>query len=80
MPFVMPGVASDGSRLLMVWRRTSQGERWLAIMQLSSALWDGVLPENLDQEMLNKAIALIDRSTRYSCRLSVGLLERLSPS
>jgi len=60
MPFVMLGVASDGSRLLMVWRRTHQGERWLAIMQLYSALWDGVLPENLDSEMLEKAIAVID--------------------
>jgi hypothetical protein len=61
MPFVASGAASDGNGILMIWRRTPQGERWLAIMQLRSALWDGVLPENLDQEMLDKATAVSDR-------------------
>jgi len=60
MPFVKSGLVSDGKRILMVWRSTPQGERWLAIMQLYSALWDGVLPENLDSEMLEKAIAVIE--------------------
>jgi hypothetical protein len=61
IPFVGSGVVSDGKRILMIWRRTPQGERWLAISQLCSALWDGVLPENLNREMLDRATAVADR-------------------
>ena len=61
MPWVASGAASDGNRILMIWRRTPRGERWLAISQLYSALWDGVLPENLDREMLDRATAVADR-------------------
>lgn len=61
MPFVKSGVVSDGNRILMIWRRTPRGERWLAICQLYSALWDGVLPESLDREMLDRATAVADR-------------------
>ena len=61
MPWVASGAASDGNRILMIWRRTPRGERWLAIMQIYAALWDGVLPENFDPEMLNRATAVADR-------------------
>jgi Zn-dependent protease len=61
IPFVVSGAASDGNRILMICRRTPRGERWLAIMQLYSALWDGILPENLDPEMLDRATAVADR-------------------
>jgi hypothetical protein len=60
MPFVRMGAVYDGRRMLTILRKTPQGERCLAIMQLCTALWDGVLPEKLDQEMLKKATAVID--------------------
>jgi hypothetical protein len=60
IPFVRMGAVSDGCRILMALRKTPQGERWLAIMQICAALWDGVLPEQLDPDLLKKATALVD--------------------
>lgn len=60
VPFVRTGVVSDGCRIWTILRKTPEGERWLAIMQMCTALWDGVLPEKLDPEMLKKATAIVD--------------------
>jgi Zn-dependent protease len=60
IPFARIGAVSDGRRIFDVLRRTPKGERWLAISQLTSDMWDGVLPINFDQEMLQKATAVLD--------------------
>jgi hypothetical protein len=60
VPFVRTGVVSDGRRIWTILRKTAEGERWLAIMQLCTALWDGVLPEKLDPEMFKSATAIVD--------------------
>jgi hypothetical protein len=60
IPFVRRGAVSDGYRILVTLRKTPRGERWLAIMHLCTALWDGELPEKLDQELLKRATAHVD--------------------
>jgi hypothetical protein len=61
LPFVRRGAVSDGKRLVMVLRRTRQGERWLSIHKLSADLWKGVQPEDFDPEVLRPSLQFSDK-------------------
>jgi len=53
---------SDGAFLWALFRHPAHAERWLSIMRLRSDTADGVLPESLLTEFLNKATAIRDAS------------------
>ena len=62
IPFRRLALISDGKRMLMLLKNGGQGERLLAIWQLSAELQSGVEPENLSPDFLAKAIAVKDES------------------
>jgi hypothetical protein len=62
LPFRNRAVHSDGSRLLMLLRNRTRGERWVALMKLVAELRDGAMPESLSPDYLRKATALRDAS------------------
>jgi hypothetical protein len=47
----------------MLLRQTERGERWLALLHLGGELADGVLPESLSADFLDRAIAVRDESS-----------------
>ncbi|RPJ57133.1 MAG: hypothetical protein EHM23_21530 [Acidobacteria bacterium] len=53
---------SDGTFLWALVRDRSRAERWLALMRLSSDSMEGVLPELLPVDFINKAVAPRDDS------------------
>jgi hypothetical protein len=62
VPFRFISVLSDGKRIWFLLSHKQKGERWLAVTQLVSALMNGVLPEQMDQEMLKAAVSFVDDS------------------
>lgn len=62
VPFRFISVLSDGMRIWFVLSNRQKGERWLAVTQLATALMNGVLPEQMDQEMLKSAVSFVDDS------------------
>jgi hypothetical protein len=61
-PFESRLGVSDGRRIWMLLRQAESGERWLALLHLAGELNDGVLPESLSADFLDKAIAVCDPS------------------
>lgn len=53
---------SDGAFLWALFRHPPKAERWLSIMRLRADTADGVLPESLPAEFLDKATAVRDAS------------------
>jgi hypothetical protein len=53
---------SDGAFLWALLRRPAVAERWLALMKQNADTMDGILPEALPVEFLNKAVAVRDDS------------------
>lgn len=53
---------SDGRCLWALYRHPARGERWLALMRLQIDLTNGVLPEALPAEFIDKAVAVRDDS------------------
>jgi hypothetical protein len=54
---------SDGHRLLMLLFDRRRGERWLALLELSKELLDGVSPESFSDEFIGVATAVTDDSS-----------------
>jgi hypothetical protein len=57
IPFRRSALVSDGKRLLTLFHKREQGERFLAILQLAAELQSGVEPEALSPDFLAKAKA-----------------------
>jgi hypothetical protein len=72
IPFESRVGVSDGQRLWMLLRRRAAGERWLALLGLGRELDEGVLPESLSTEMLEKALAVRDASVDTVVAHSIG--------
>ncbi|HYL93490.1 MAG TPA: hypothetical protein VEW69_10075 [Alphaproteobacteria bacterium] len=54
------GNYSDGARLLMMLRKDSRAERWLAILELQRKLGQGELPKSWDPQVVARALAVKD--------------------
>jgi len=63
LPFRRLALHSDGQRILMLLRNSAQGERWLALMQLTADLQSGTDFEKLNPEFLAIATAIQDDSS-----------------
>ena len=61
-PFRFISVLTDGKRIWLLLSNRQKGERWLAVMQVATALINGALPEQLDKEMLKSAVSFVDDS------------------
>ena len=53
---------SDGSFLWALFRHPARAERWLALMRLNMDVRDGVLPESLPADFIEKAVGIQDDS------------------
>jgi len=62
LPFRRFALHSDGQRILMLLRNSAQGERWLALMQLTADLQGGTDFEHLNPEFIAIATAIQDGS------------------
>jgi hypothetical protein len=62
VPFRRLALISDGKRMLMLLKNAGQGERLLAILQLTAELRSGIEPENLSRDFIAKATAVKDES------------------
>jgi hypothetical protein len=62
IPFRRLSTISDGQRILMTMRKGPKGERWIALLQLVTALQNGTAPEDLSPDFIAKATAIQDNS------------------
>lgn len=62
LPLTRRASVFDGRRVWMLLFNRPQGDRWLAMIQLSTAMVQGTSPEECDLQLVQQATALIDRS------------------
>jgi len=62
LPLTRKASVFDGRRVWMLLFDRPQGDRWLAMIQLLTAMVQGTPPEKCDPQLVRQATALIDRS------------------
>ena len=62
VPFRSISLLSDGKRIWLLLLNKQKGERWLALTQLSTALINGIQPNQLDRGLLKASVSFADNS------------------
>lgn len=72
LPLTRRTTVFDGRRVWMLLFHHPQGDRWLAMIQLSTVLIEGTAPEECDPELVRQVTALMDRSPDTAVAQQLG--------
>lgn len=77
LPFNLGYIQTDGKRLLDVYKKNKQGQRFSAFYRIDASLRQGIRPRDLDPALIESLLAIADQSSDHVVGLMVAYAKAL---